>query len=94
MEQLNNFEFYLHNVEMRPGNGAVLARSAGTSVQIMSHDQDYTTLKLASGEVRRVQSLCKATIGAVSNPDQKNIKIGKAGRSGRNSSRQPQLSNS
>ncbi len=64
----------VHNVEMRPGNGAVLARSAGTSVQIMSHDQDYTTLKLASGEVRRVQSLCKATIGAVSNPDQKNIK--------------------
>lgn len=71
----------VHNVEMRPGNGGVLARSAGSSVQIMSHDQDYTTLKLSSGEVRKVQSLCKATIGAVSNPDQKNIKIGKAGRS-------------
>ncbi|NCU69450.1 MAG: 50S ribosomal protein L2 [Candidatus Fonsibacter ubiquis] len=71
----------VHNVEMTPGNGGVLARSAGTSVQIMSHDQGYTTLKLASGEVRKVQSLCKATIGAVSNPDQKNIKIGKAGRS-------------
>ena len=49
----------VHNVEMRPGNGAVLARSAGTSVQIMSHDQDYTTLKLASGEVRRVQVYVK-----------------------------------
>jgi len=71
----------VHNVEMTPGNGGVLSRSAGSSVQIMSHDQDYTTLRLSSGEVRRVQSLCKATIGAVSNPDQKNIKIGKAGRS-------------
>ena len=46
----------------------------------MKKNKDYTTLKLSSGEVRKVQSLCKATIGAVSNPDQKNIKIGKAGR--------------
>jgi len=71
----------VHNVEMTPGKGAQIARSAGSSVQIMSHDQGYTILRLASGEVRKVQSLCKATIGTVSNLDQKNIKIGKAGRS-------------
>jgi len=71
----------VHNVEMTPGKGGQIARSAGSSVQIMSHDQGYTILRLASGEVRKVQSLCKATIGTVSNLDQKNIKIGKAGRS-------------
>ena len=70
----------LHNVELIPGNGAKLARSAGSSVTLSGYDGDYAILKLASGETRKVSNLCIATIGVVSNPDQKNIKIGKAGR--------------
>ena len=70
----------MHNVELVPGNGAKLARSAGSSVNLSGFDGDYAILKLASGETRKVSSLCTATIGSVSNPDQKNIKIGKAGR--------------
>ena len=71
----------LHNVELIPGNGAKLARSAGSSVTLSGYDGDYAILKLSSGETRKVRGDCTATIGAVSNPDQKNIKIGKAGRS-------------
>ena len=70
----------LHNVELIPGNGGKLARSAGSSVTLSGYDDDYAIIKLSSGESRKVRSDCNATIGVVSNPDQKNIKIGKAGR--------------
>ena len=70
----------VHNVELIPGNGGKLARSAGSSVTLSGIDDDYAILKLASGETRKVSINCNATIGSVSNPDQKNIKIGKAGR--------------
>ena len=70
----------LHNVELIPGNGGKLARSAGSSGTLSGYDGDYAIIKLASGETRKVRSECTATIGVVSNPDQKNIKIGKAGR--------------
>ena len=70
----------VHNVELIPGNGGKLARSAGSSVTLSGYDADYAIIKLASGETRKVRSECTATIGVVSNPDQKNIKIGKAGR--------------
>jgi large subunit ribosomal protein L2 len=70
----------IHNVELLPGHGAKLARSAGSSVTLSGYDGDYAIIKLASGETRKVRSDCLATIGVVSNPDQKNIKIGKAGR--------------
>ena len=71
----------IHNVEMKPGGGAKIARSAGSSVQITGSDGGYSIIKLASGEIRKIISRAKATIGVLSNPDQKNIKIGKAGRS-------------
>ena len=70
----------IHNVELIPGNGGKLARSAGSSVTLSGYDGDYAILKLSSGETRKVNSACVGTIGTVSNPDQKNIKIGKAGR--------------
>ncbi len=71
----------IHNIELYPGSGAKLVRSAGSSAQISGHDGIYSIIKLASGEVRKVQSKCRATIGKVSNNDQKNQKKGKAGRS-------------
>ena len=71
----------IHNVEMKPGGGAKIARAAGSSVQITGSDGEYSIIKLASGEIRKIISRAKATIGVLSNPDQKNIKIGKAGRS-------------
>ena len=71
----------VHNVELIEGNGGKLARSAGSSVTLSGFDGDYAIIKLSSGETRKVRNDCKATIGVVSNPDQKNIKIGKAGRS-------------
>ena len=70
----------VHNVELLPGNGGKLARSAGSSVTLSGYDGDYAIIKLSSGETRKVRNDCVATIGVVSNPDQKNIKIGKAGR--------------
>jgi len=70
----------IHNVELIPGNGGKLARSAGSSITLSGYDGDYAILKLSSGETRKVNSACVGTIGVVSNPDQKNIKIGKAGR--------------
>src|SRR3546814_92818 len=70
----------VHNVEMKPGGGGKMARAAGTYVQLVGRDRGYGLLRLASGEVRMVRQECMATIGAVSNPDQANIKIGKAGR--------------
>jgi len=70
----------IHNVEMKAGKGGQLARSAGTYVQLVGKDQGYAQLRLASGELRMVRGECMATIGAVSNPDQQNINLGKAGR--------------
>ena len=71
----------IHNVEMKPGKGGQMARSAGTYAQLVGRDAGYALLRLASGEVRMVRAECMATIGAVSNPDQKNIVVAKAGRS-------------
>lgn len=74
---------FVHSVEMWPSRGAILGRSAGTSIQVMGGDKGYIQLKLPSGEYRLVKENCVATIGTVSNPDQKNIKLGKAGRARR-----------
>ena len=71
----------IHNVEIQPGGGGKIARSAGTSVSISGIDGSYSLIKMTSGEVRKISSKSMATIGVLSNPDQKNIKIGKAGRS-------------
>ena len=71
----------VHNVELVEGGGGKLARSAGSSITLSGFDDEYAIIKLSSGETRKIRSACKATIGSVSNPDQKNIKIGKAGRS-------------
>jgi len=70
----------VHNVEMRPGKGGQIARAAGTYVQLVGRDSGYALLRLGSGEVRMVRAECMASIGAVSNPDQANTKLGKAGR--------------
>jgi large subunit ribosomal protein L2 len=71
----------IHNVEMKPGAGGKIARAAGTFVQLVGKDSGYAQIKLMSGEVRVVRAECMATIGAVSNPDNSNQQIGKAGRS-------------
>ncbi len=70
----------IHNVEMKPGKGGQIARAAGAYVQLVGKDAGYALLRVASGEQRMVRAECMATIGAVSNPDNKNIKLGKAGR--------------
>lgn len=70
----------IHNIELRPGKGAQLIRSAGTSAHIQSKDGDKITVKLPSGEVRLFSADCWATVGAIGNADHKNIKLGKAGR--------------
>ncbi len=70
----------VHNVEMKPGGGGKMARAAGSYVQLVGRDAGYALLRLGSGEVRMVRGECMATIGAVSNPDQQNINLGKAGR--------------
>jgi large subunit ribosomal protein L2 len=70
----------IHNIEMKLGRGAQIARSAGTYAQLVGRDAGYAQIKLSSGELRMVRAECFATIGAVSNPDQSNIKLGKAGR--------------
>ena len=70
----------VHNVEMKPGKGGQIARSAGTYVQLVGRDAGHALLRLGSGEARMVRAECMATIGAVSNSDQANIKLGKAGR--------------
>ena len=71
----------VHNVEMKPGKGGQIARSAGTYVQLVGRDRGMAILRLNSGEQRLVHGACFATIGAVSNPDHGNINLGKAGRS-------------
>ena len=71
----------IHNIEMKPGAGAKIARSAGTYAQLVGKDAGYAQVKLMSGELRLVRGECMASIGAVSNPDNQNQEIGKAGRS-------------
>ena len=70
----------VHNVELKPGKGGQMARSAGAYVALVGKDQGYVQLKLPSGEVRLVRGECMATVGAVSNQDHQNVKLGKAGR--------------
>ena len=70
----------VHNVELQPGRGAQLARSAGAGVQLMAKEGDYATLRLPSGEMRMVRADCRATVGTIGNADHQNVKIGKAGR--------------
>ncbi|MBL42150.1 MAG: 50S ribosomal protein L2 [Rhodospirillaceae bacterium] len=70
----------IHNIEMKSGKGAQIARSAGTYAQLVGKDSGYALLRLSSGEQRMVRSECMASVGAVSNPDQQNIKLGSAGR--------------
>ncbi|ADM09944.1 50S ribosomal protein L2 [Parvularcula bermudensis HTCC2503] len=69
----------VHNVELKPGRGGQMARSAGAYAQLVGRDGDYVQLRLKSGEVRRVHGTCLATVGAVSNPDHANRNLGKAG---------------
>jgi large subunit ribosomal protein L2 len=71
----------IHNIELKPGKGGQIARSAGTFAQLVGRDQAYAIIRLSSGEQRLVLGACMASIGAVSNPDQSNINLSKAGRS-------------
>ena len=71
----------IHNVELRPGKGGQIARSAGSSVQLVAREGDYASVKMPSGEIRKILVQCVATIGQVGNLDHENISIGKAGRS-------------
>ena len=70
----------IHNIELKPGKGAALARSAGTSAQILGREDKYVLIRLSSGETRRILGTCRATIGVVGNEDYSLVKIGKAGR--------------
>ena len=72
---------FVHNIEIKPKKGGQMVRSAGTGAQVMAHDEGFTSLKLPSGEIRRVPSNCFATIGEVGNKSHENIVSGKAGRS-------------
>jgi large subunit ribosomal protein L2 len=71
----------VHNIELRPGKGGQMARSAGAQAQLVSKEGDYALLKLPSGEIRKVQVECTATIGQVGNVEHENVSLGKAGRS-------------
>lgn len=70
----------LHNIEMKPGKGGQLVRSAGASAQLMAKENNYATLRLPSGEMRKIHLNCKASIGTIGNLDHQNVRIGKAGR--------------
>lgn len=70
----------IHNIELKPGKGGQLVRAAGNSAQLMAKEGDYAQVRLPSGEVRMIRMLCRASIGQVSNIENENIKIGKAGR--------------
>jgi large subunit ribosomal protein L2 len=70
----------VHAVELRPGRGAQLGRSAGTTIQLMAKEGVYALLKLPSGELRRVHAMCRASVGQVGNLDHENVSLGKAGR--------------
>jgi large subunit ribosomal protein L2 len=71
----------LHNVELRPGKGGQIARSAGSSVQLVAKEGEYASVKMPSGEIRLLRTECLATVGQVGNIDHENVSIGKAGRS-------------
>ena len=71
----------IHNVELRPGKGGQIARSAGSAVQLVAREGDYASVKMPSGEIRKILVQCVATIGQVGNLDHENVSIGKAGRS-------------
>ncbi|MDF7668941.1 50S ribosomal protein L2 [Lactobacillus sp. ESL0701] len=71
----------IHNIEMKPGKGGQLVRSAGTSAQVLGFDGNYALIRLQSGEVRKILSVCRATIGVVGNEQHSLIQLGKAGRS-------------
>jgi large subunit ribosomal protein L2 len=71
----------LHNVELKPGKGGQIARSAGSSVQLVAKEGDYASVKMPSGEIRKINMECFATIGQVGNLDHENVSVGKAGRS-------------
>ncbi|MFL6860623.1 MAG: 50S ribosomal protein L2 [Sphingomicrobium sp.] len=71
----------VHNVELKPGKGGQIARSAGSSVQLVAKEGDYASVKMPSGEIRHIAMLCYATVGQVGNIDHENVSIGKAGRS-------------
>jgi large subunit ribosomal protein L2 len=70
----------IHNLELRPGEGAKLVRSAGTSAQLMAKEGDYATVRMPSGEMRKILARCRATIGQIGNVEHENQTIGKAGR--------------
>ncbi len=70
----------VHNIELKPGKGAQMARSAGAQAQLVAKEGDYALLKLPSGETRKVLVECMATVGQVGNTDHENVSIGKAGR--------------
>ena len=70
----------VHNIEMQPGKGGKIVRSAGLSAQVLAKETNYTLIRLPSGEVRRILSRCMATVGEVGNSDNKNVKLGKAGK--------------
>jgi len=80
----------IHNIEMVAGRGGQIVRSAGSSAQLLAKEGDHATIRLPSGEVRRVRVECMATVGQVSNLDHENQKIGKAGRS-RHMGRRPSV---
>ncbi len=70
----------IHNIELKPGKGGQMVRSAGASAQVLGHEDNYVTVRLASGEVRKVLGTCRATIGEVGNADHGLVTVGKAGR--------------
>jgi len=70
----------VHNIELQPGRGGQMARSAGASAQLMAKDGDMATLRLPSGEMRLVRAECRATVGTIGNAEHQNVKVGKAGR--------------
>ena len=78
----------IHNIELKPGKGGQLVRAAGTEAQLLGKEEKYVTIRLASGEIRRVLKQCRATIGTVGNQDHELINVGKAGRS-RNMGKRP-----
>jgi large subunit ribosomal protein L2 len=71
----------IHNIELQPGKGAQIVRSAGSSALIVAREDRYTHVRLPSGEVRKILNVCMATVGQVGNADHRNVKLGKAGRS-------------
>lgn len=80
----------IHNIELHPGKGGQIVRAAGSSAMLMASDGEYGQVKLPSGEIRKINARCRATIGQVSNPDHEKVILGKAGRN-RNLGKRPQV---